>query len=299
MDLTLLTFFNQTLAHPFLDGVMIGLTYAGLALLPGLGIVLSGSRRRRVGLAILVALAASLMLTFILQYLALRPRPEGVRLLVQTPNFPSCPSGHAAAAFATAIILALTYRRWYGWVAALSGATLIALSRVYLGLHYPTDIFGGAVVGVGVGMASYGLIVAAQPGRINWGWLFWAQAALVIVVTEMAYLDLLPWGLLDWPMSDKVLHFILFGMVVFWLNLLVGGRKVRLGHWLIPLAILLPLAFASTEEVAQAWSPVRTASLRDWLSDFGGMLFFWWLSGKLLVSRLPEPVQINFWRRSM
>lgn len=292
-DLTLLTFFNQTLAHPLLDVGMIGVTYLGLALLPSLGIIFLPGKQRRVGLAILIAIAASLLLTFVFQYLALRPRPEQVRLLVQTPNFPAFPSGHAAVAFATALVLALKYRRWYGWVTALSGAGLIALSRVYLGVHYPSDILGGAILGTGVGIASYGLIMVERPGRVNWGWLFWPQAALAMVVTEMAYLGLLPWRLLEWPLADKVLHFTLFGLIVFWLNFLWEGKAIRLGQWLIPLAVLLPLTLASTEEVAQAWSPLRTASIFDWLCDLGGMLFFWWLSRKLCTSRLHKSVQFH------
>jgi hypothetical protein len=192
------------------------------------------------------------------------------------------------AAFATATVLMLTYRRC-GWQAlALGAAGLISLSRVYLGVHYPSDILGGAMLGAGVGATSYGLVVARQAGQIQWGWLLWLQVALVGLITEMAYLAILPWNLLAWPLADKVLHFTLFGMVVFWLNLWLEGKKIRLGTWLIPLAILLPLLIASTEEVTQAWSPVRTASISDWLSDLSGMLFFWWLSTKVMEAKLNK-----------
>jgi undecaprenyl-diphosphatase len=289
MDQTLLTFFNQTLAHPLLDTFMLTVTYGGLALLPGLGIVLLFGQRRKVGLAILAAIAASLALTLTFQYLALRPRPEGVRLLLPTPNFPSFPSGHAATAFAVALVLALTYRRGRWWALALTGASLIAFSRVYLGYHYPSDIVGGAALGAGIGAASYGLIVAARVDQPAWRWLLWPQIAIVVIVSLMAYLDILPWPLLKWPMADKTLHFLLFGAVVFWLNLWLEGRGLRLGRWLIPLAILLPLLIASSDEVAQFWSPVRTADLSDWSSDLAGMLFFWWLSCRAIKSKLTKP----------
>ncbi len=275
MDQTLLTFFNQTLAHPLLDLLMLGLTYGGLALLPSLGVTLLLGGQRRRGLMILVAITASLILTLIFQYLALRPRPEAVRLLIPTPNFPSFPSGHAAAAFTTAVVWGLTYQRWRWWLLTLTGASLIALSRVYLGYHYPSDIVGGAILGAGAGAATYGLIGASRP---KWQWFLWPQVAIVVVITQMAYLDILPWRLLAWPMSDKVLHFLLFGAVVFWLNLWLKGRAVHWGRWSIPLALLIPLLVASVEEVTQAWSSVRTASLSDWLSDLVGMLCFWWLS---------------------
>ena len=288
IDQLLLTFFNQTLAHPLLDLLMVGLTFGGLALLPSLGVVLIFSRQRKVGLAILAALAASLALTFVFQYLALRPRPEGVRLLFPTPNFPSYPSGHAATAFAAALVLALTYRQCRWGVLALAGASLIALSRVYLGYHYPSDIVGGAILGAGAGAASYGLIVAPPSHQLRWRWLLWPQVAVVAVVTQIAYLDILPLRLLAWPMADKVLHFILFGLVVFWLSLWLEGRMVRWGRWFIPLALLLPLLIASLEEIAQYWSPLRTASLKDWLSDLAGMLFFWWLSRQVLKLKSPK-----------
>ncbi len=285
MDQTVLTFFNQTLAHPILDALMLILTYGGLALLPAGGVVLLFGRQRKVGGAILAAITVSLVFTFVFQYLALRPRPDAVRLLISTPNFPAYPSGHAAMAFAVAIVLALAYRRKHGWLLALGGAGLIAFSRVYLGLHHPSDIIGGAILGAGLGAASYGLVLASPPGQPVWRWLLWPQVALVLVITQMAYLNLLHFRFLTYSPMDKILHFVLFGLVVFWLNLWLEGRAMRLGPWFIPLAVLLPLLIASSEEIAQVWSPVRTASLLDWLSDVLGMLFFWSLSRRFLKTK--------------
>lgn len=290
MDQTLLTFFNQTLAHPILDILMLVVTYSGLALVPALGFVLLFGKQRKTGLAVLAAITVSLVLTFVFQYLALRPQPEGMRLLLPTPNFPSFPSGHAAMVFAAAVVLALSYRRGRWWMLTLAGAGLISLSRIYLGYHYPSDILAGAALGAGVGAACYGLIAATSDGQSRWRWLLWPQVALVVIISLMAYLDILPWSLLDWPLADKTLHFLLFGAIVFWLNLWLEGRGLRLGRWLIPLAILIPLLLASSDEVAQAWSPVRSADLLDWSCDLVGMLFFWWLSNQALKSKLTGPV---------
>ncbi len=281
MDLTLLTFFNQTLTHPLLDGVMMAVTIVGLALLPGLGILLFlSSTQRRIGVTIIASLVAGFVITLIFQYLAYRPRPETVRLLLASPNFPSYPSGHAVAAFGVAVVVGLAYRQWHWWGMALSGATLIAFSRVYLGHHYPSDIFGGAVLGASIGAICYGLFGLSSP---DWRWLLWPQIAIVVIVTHMAYLDILPTRLLNWPLSDKVMHFLLFGAVVFWLNLWFNGRSVKLGHLALPLAILLPLSLAMLEEGAQVFSPLRSASLSDLGCDLMGMLFFWWLSGKIFT----------------
>jgi len=303
IDFTLFTFFNQTLAYPWLDPVMIGLTLAGFASLPVLGVILLIGRERKVGLTILVGLAVSLLFTLLLQFSTLRPRPEAVRLLLPTPNFPSYPSGHAAAAFCTAVVVGLSYRRLHWWGLALAGAGLIAFSRVYIGHHYPSDILGGAVLGASVGAACYGLIVAhtrsttsPPPGlsseadqkpttgrdRPGWMWLLWPQIAIAVIVSHMAYLSILPTQVLQWPLVDKTLHFLLIGSIAFWLNLWLRGRTIKVGSWAIPLALLIPFSLALLEEGVQFFSPVRSADLFDLLSDLAGLMFFWWLSQKLL-----------------
>jgi len=280
MDRLLLSFFNQTLAHPLLDYLMVGLTTVGFIALPGLGILLLFSRgHRRVGMSVLWAVGCGLTLALLFQYLALRPRPEAVRLLLPAPNFPSFPSGHATTAFAVAIVVGLAYKKMRWWSGALLLATLIALSRLYLGHHYPSDLFGGAVLGGAVGAACYGLVGVSRP---RWPWLLWPQIAIAVVVTQMAYLDILPGHLLQWPLADKVTHFLLFGAVVFWLNLWLKGRRLTWAGWAVPLAILLSFGLAAAEETLQFFSPLRNADLFDLASDLAGMVFFWWLSERLL-----------------
>ncbi|MBI3244079.1 MAG: VanZ family protein [Chloroflexi bacterium] len=282
MDDTLLIFFNQTLANPILDAIMVIITYAGLALLPAIGVLLIVAKQRRAGLAVLAALLVGEVFTLAFQFLALRPRPVDVRAVIPTPNFPSFPSGHAAAAFAVAAVLMLSYRRWRVWLPTLIGAGLIAFSRVYLGVHYFSDILGGAVVGLGAGAACYGLFALNRP---DWRWLLWIQVAVVIVISEMAYLSILPdASLLKAPM-DKILHFVLFGAVTFWLNLWLGrSAKIKF----VPLAVLIPFLIAVLEEGAQFFSPVRTADFADLFSDLSGMLFFWWMSEQALKLRIKE-----------
>lgn len=61
----------------------------------------------------------------------------------------SFPSGHTTAAFATATSLTLATKKWYVAVPAYGWASGVAYSRMYLGVHYPSDILGGIVIGVG------------------------------------------------------------------------------------------------------------------------------------------------------
>jgi VanZ family protein len=98
------------------------------------------------------------------------------------------------------------------------------------------------------------------------------------LITLLAYLGQLPRAPLSWPHADKVLHFALFGLAVFWLNLWLGGRTVRR----LPLALLIVFSCALAEELAQSLSPLRSLELLDLASDLAGMVVFYLASQRLL-----------------
>jgi membrane-associated phospholipid phosphatase len=68
---------------------------------------------------------------------------------------PSFPSGHTSGSFALATSLSLTYPKWYVIVPTWSWAGTVAYSRMHLGVHYPSDVLAGAVIGAGSAWLTY------------------------------------------------------------------------------------------------------------------------------------------------
>lgn len=67
----------------------------------------------------------------------------------------SMPSGHTSTAFATATSLSMAYPKWYVIVPTFAWASSVGYSRMHLGVHYPSDVFIGALVGSGSAYLTY------------------------------------------------------------------------------------------------------------------------------------------------
>ena len=91
--------------------------------------------------------------------IAKRPRPfETYRFIIKRDDESggmSFPSGHTSAAFCTATSLALRYRKWYVIAPAYLFATSVGWARMYQGVHYPSDVLVGALVGAGSAWLGY------------------------------------------------------------------------------------------------------------------------------------------------
>lgn len=125
-------------------------------------------KTRKTGIIILAALCIDLVVcNGILKNLFARIRPcdvnTQIQLLIARPDDFSFPSGHTAASFAAVAALYFSGERKL-WKPALVLACLIAFSRLYLYVHYPTDILGGILVGIAAGYIGYAM---------NQKWLKW------------------------------------------------------------------------------------------------------------------------------
>jgi len=159
IDTAVFLFFNVTLANPVTDLVMPVITSDWLlrvlyALAAVLLLIFGNAKLRWAALfSVLVLIVTDQLSAGLLKPLIGRLRPchvlENINLLVDCGGGKSMPSSHAANAFGQAVLFAMLYRRW-AWP-LLVFAALIAISRVFVGVHYPFDILVGAIIGAAAG----------------------------------------------------------------------------------------------------------------------------------------------------
>ena len=168
-EFAVLDWIQANLRSPIMDLLMTAITTLGnhgLVWLIPAGILLLTPKHRKAGVAVLAGLALEVVCcNLVLKPLVGRIRPcdvnPAVQLLVARPDDFSFPSGHTGASFAA--VSALYFSRSRLWIPSLILAVLIAFSRLYLYVHYPTDILAGALLGIMTGWA--GNLVSAYANR--------------------------------------------------------------------------------------------------------------------------------------
>jgi membrane-associated phospholipid phosphatase len=125
-----------------------------------LGLINNDKAKLKLALNTGISISASMAMSTILKYAINRSRPyeRYPDIHPLSSDFtPSFPSGHTTSAFSTATTLSLMYPKWYVIVPSFTWASTVAYSRLHMGMHYPSDIIGGIIVGVGTSYLSYWL----------------------------------------------------------------------------------------------------------------------------------------------
>lgn len=163
LDKALFLFFNVQMANPLTDFLMPVITSDMLLrILYGLAVILmlfKGDKKLRwlVVASVLTLILTDQLSAGVFKPLIGRPRPchamLHIHLLIPCGGGRAMPSAHAANALGQALLFSIPYPRfrWY----LLACATIIAVSRVFVGVHYPGDVLGGMILGglIGSGLA--------------------------------------------------------------------------------------------------------------------------------------------------
>ncbi|WP_251861313.1 phosphatase PAP2 family protein [Clostridium sp. Marseille-Q2269] len=154
LDIFILDLIHKTISNSFMDKIMIFITSIGNLGLIWIGIsliLLLNKKYRKVGVLCIAALLLdTILVDLLIKNIVQRGRPftaiEGINLLVKAPKSFSFPSGHTAASFAIATVIWKELKIFR--IPVLILASLIAFSRLYLYVHYPSDILLGILAGV-------------------------------------------------------------------------------------------------------------------------------------------------------
>ncbi|WKY45110.1 phosphatase PAP2 family protein [Eubacteriaceae bacterium ES2] len=154
LDQNILLWIQESVRHVFLTPIFIMITKLGnsgvIWIISAMVLMLS-QKTRKVGIMVIIALGLTTLLNdMILKNIVARPRPyeviPGLQYLIEKQNSYSFPSGHSGSSFAAAVTIYLNLPKSYG-ILAMILAALIAFSRLYLGVHYLSDILCGAIIG--------------------------------------------------------------------------------------------------------------------------------------------------------
>ncbi len=148
-----------------LDGVFIGVTNSVTplvigtpVLMVGIGLVKKDSALIRNSIYTGATVLTSAIISSILKYSINRTRPFITYPILEkmtSAGSPSFPSGHTSDAFALATCISIAYPKWYVIVPSYAWAGAVGYSRMDLGVHYPSDVLMGAVIGGGSAYLCY------------------------------------------------------------------------------------------------------------------------------------------------
>lgn len=151
-----LLYWFQSIHNPILDKIVVVITSLGNAgifwILLTLVMLIVCKDKKVAWTSALALLFSLLVINIFLKNIVMRARPcwidDTIPLLVKNPKDYSFPSGHSSASFASAVSIVQYARYRKQGIAAVILAALIAVSRMYVFVHFPTDVFVGTILGI-------------------------------------------------------------------------------------------------------------------------------------------------------
>lgn len=183
-DMSVFTFFGEQIQSAFMNVVAEFITFFGgssfvIPMAVAGAIMMLFKKTRKFGMAVLFAVLVGTLLTnLVMKPLFARPRPyiyyADNPLFMSWHEFAgghlesekSFPSGHTTAAFELGIAMFLVLNKKYSWVFPIT-SVLVGLSRIYLMVHYVTDVLGGVVVGTFAGIMGFVIMNAIMKKTAN------------------------------------------------------------------------------------------------------------------------------------
>ena len=155
LDGGFLLFLQESVRNPILDNIMIFITSlgnGGMIWIAATIALLIPKKTRRAGVMSAVALLGSLIINNnIVKNIVQRPRPfvtfTDLQIIIPIPSEFSFPSGHTSSSFAAAAVFYRHLPKKLGLPSVIL-AGLIGFSRLYVGVHYPTDVIAGVLMGI-------------------------------------------------------------------------------------------------------------------------------------------------------
>ena len=155
IDFSILYWIQDNLRNSFMDFVMplfSNLQDGGLIWISIAVVMLFFKRTRYCGIAVLFAMGIDTLITeYGIKNVVCRVRPcnlvDDVNMLVKKPTSYSFPSNHSASAFAGAVAVMLTIKKRAWTIPAFVFSGIISFSRMYVFVHFPSDVFAGILLG--------------------------------------------------------------------------------------------------------------------------------------------------------
>ena len=158
-DRDTMSFLQEKLTNESLQDIMVTITRLGdmgaIWLIPGIAMLVTDNRKKDGAQLLLCLGLCGAINSLLIKNIVDRARPfdmlHGLEVLIKRPSDFSFPSGHTASSFAAAYSLNKTFGKRVG-IPAYALATAIGLTRIGVGVHYPSDVVVGAAVGTAVAM---------------------------------------------------------------------------------------------------------------------------------------------------